>query len=217
MSAPHGRTTAILAAGALATSLAGCSLVSGAEGETMSAWGQAGIPAAQLLAVADLPAGDWVQQPPSPDDDSDDTGGVCAFDFDEVAPTGPEGEAAFASNALGAIVSEDVIQVPDAPGVLTQILAQLEGCTGPAQGGDADTAVTLTSRPSAVTVPGAAVAGCRDADITLDGTPLVGTFCFGAADDVITMVAVMTVNPAGALTPDQISALAGTALAKASA
>ncbi len=215
MSALHRRTTAILVAGALATSLAGCSLVSGAEGETMTSWGQAGLPAANLLAVTDLPAADWAQeQPQRTDDGSGDTGDVCVYDFGGMVPEGPTGGVAFTSDALATMVTESAGQAPDAAGVLTPILAQLEGCTGPAEAKDG---ASMTSRPSAITVPGAAVSGCRDADITLDGQPLVGTFCLAAVDDAFVMVAVMAVNPATALTADQISALAGTALAKANA
>ena len=172
--------------------------------------------AALMLAPEDFPSAGWELLSSGPDDDSDDTGGLCAFDFDEaVAADAPEAEASFSNNTLMTFATEGLVQVPDAETVLAGILTELEACVGQTEAIDGDTTALTTSEPLDFPVPGAAVGGCRYAESIVDGTGLYGPFCFGASGDRMLMFAALSPDPNGGITPEELTAVLTAATAKA--
>lgn len=172
--------------------------------------------AALMLVPEDFTTAGWEPASNSPDDDSDDTGGICTFDFDEVVGAdAPEAEANFSNNARMTFATEGLVQVPDAEAVLAGILTELEACVGQAEATDNGTTALVTSEPLDFPVPGAAVAGCRYAETIIDGTGLYGPFCFGASGDRMLMFAALSPDPNGGITAEELTAVLTAATAKA--
>lgn len=172
--------------------------------------------AALMLAPEDFPGAGWELLSNGPDDDSDDTGGICAFDFDEaITADAPEAEASFTNNALMTFATEGLVQLADAETVLAGILTELESCVGQTEATDGDTTALITSEPLDFPVPGAAVGGCRYAESIVDGTGLYGPFCFGASGDRMLMFAALSPDPNGGVTPEELTAVLTAATAKA--
>lgn len=192
-----------------------------APAETEEAEPEAEVPtvddlAALMLAPEDFLTPGWELLSNGPDDDSDDVGGICTFDFDEaVAADAPEAEASFSNTTLMTFATQGLVQVPDAEAVLAGILTELESCVGQAEAVDGGTTALVASEPLDFPVPGAAVSGCRYAESIVDGTPLYGPFCFGASGDRMMMFAALSPDPNGGITPEELTAVLTAATARA--
>lgn len=172
-----------------------------------------------LLTAAEIPGDGWAGYPAEPDDEEDETGGVCALDFDEVLPAevdGTESNAAFTNDMRMTFVSESLVRVDDAEARLAEILAQLEGCVGETESTDGESTAVISSAPVDLTIAGAAVSGCRAVRTALaGGSVLQGHGCFGASGDRLLMIVTMTPEGHDGLTSDELTSVLGAATAKA--
>lgn len=232
-------STAAAAIALLALVLAGCGAGSGGGGpaaDTVAevtdppavepetspeagASGPSGELESLLLTAAEIPGDGWARYPVEPDDEEDETGGVCALDFDEVLPAevdGTESNAAFTNDMRMTFVSESLVRVDDAEVRLSEILAQLEGCVGETESSDGDSTAVISSAPVDLTIAGAAVSGCRALRTALvGGSVLQGHGCFGASGDRLLMIVTMTPEGLDGLTPDELTTVLGAAAGKA--
>ena len=221
MSGQRLRGTAALAAGLLTLGLAGCA----GAGERFPVQrvepGDLVVDLTPLLLeVDDIPLPGWVAQPPSDDDPTvdDETGGVCTFEFTEIMTAeqlATERGVSFANEAQMTFLSELVWAVPSADELVASISAQLAACSGPYEGTSDETAVSMTSAPLELTMPGATTSVCRLFSAVIDGQgPLPGALCLGASGDRLVGVMVTSIDAAVATTQEEYVALMAAAAAK---
>ncbi len=199
MSAPLQRTAAVLAAGALALGLAGCSALAGGGGEAVTDWGTA-TPAAEpaddatgpgpldalLPAPEELPGGGWQLDAAGAqrEQGADVPEATCLLD---VTPALSPEEYATESGRGYLVDGRDdylmvyVYEVAAAEQLGATLAAELAACSGGYEGRDDQGTYTITMSPSAVVVPGAAAGVCRTHEIAFDdGVTTLGTFCLAA-------------------------------------
>lgn len=177
--------------------------------------------AALLLTGDDIPVAGWTPEPDDADEGyvDDRSGGICTLDLTDVLSAEQQAagvDRTFTNEAVAGLLAEGLYAVADAETLVVDLATQLAACSGPYDGADGDTSVSVSSSPLSSVVPGAAVSVCRYHQTTLGGASVVfGPYCLAATGDRLLEVVAATPDPTMGIAPEDFEAVLTAMTAKA--